>query len=659
MSFIEIAQSLLPYYLRVPLLGHLLALDQYNRDTRVDANFGTAEWRWSQGFGKASRGYGYRPNGDPFFTPDAPELDATAFTLFLSAVGLEQSPTTDSYLIAKRSSGTVDWIWRFLTGPDRIVVVSNVTSSLAATVTGCQDLAVTIQNGARPLFYCDGSFIGEGDQAVAIAAGVQDLYVGGRYTGINALDADIQGVAMFPVLTDLQIAQLHRAFTRLRLGRGPLRFRRLPGEDLNNASLHIAGDRLAGGNFPELINGYNGVPQGQFTVPEGPTGERVPGFGGQGAGAVVHPPAAVFPTEVLTTWMFPVHVRSTGEAGAGRLIEANGGGAANDLQVRLSGAINGDYLVNFTDGKAQWQWAMPAGAPYDCIVTIRHDRTNGTNLPRVWVDREEVTVNVITGRSGNLSINAAYDLMIGNTGVLNRTADSDIGPVKFWNRLLTDAEREQELVQLSNRPQYLTRRFRQPVSLAAVAANAQAGPWEILAGTFEWTDDGERRKLECVTAGDALATLGTKAYGAWYFRMKKALDGSTTIFGFICSSREDINGGTQDGYSLSFSSTERVVGQRRDNGAPTSLPGLVTDVNFIALGVEYEVFIRRRSTDSTIQVWVRGGIYVSWTSIGTRADSTYVDSDFITFNADPGDTIGDVMFFELGAALEPTDVFPD
>ena len=173
------------------------------------------------------------------------------------------------------------------------------------------------------------------------------------------------------------------------------------------------------------------------------------------------------------------------------------------------------------------------------------------------------------------------------------------------------------------------------------------GPWNILAGSFEWNDN----QLQCISSGDViLSNMG--AYGGWYYRLMKFGSTSTSIIGFIASALEDINGSSQDGYSLSFSSTERVVLQRRDNGVPTSLAGIVTDPNYIVNGVTYETFISR-ITDSTFQVWIRGGIYTNWISIGTRLEATYIDSNFITGNLDTGDILSHLHYFPYGMGLTP------
>jgi hypothetical protein len=562
-------------------------------------------------------------------------------------------------IVAKRDGATAatqDYDFYVTSAPLICLADGVTTSQFAYDYRGAKSLGVTVADGGIPNFYGNGGFVGIGNNALDVDDDGNTLRIGEHEGGTNRLQSPLGCVLIYvdKVLTDEQIAQLDEAWRRVRVGKGPRRFRRLPGPNLNGAVLDIAGDRLPDGNFPENIQGLNGVPSGNVMSPRGASGMRCPAFYGTDEPRVDIPSDTSYTTPNLVSYMFALRYRTTGSGAFGRLWTLNSGGIA--YSTLLANAAGFLYQCTFTDGLAVWTTpVLPDGRDY--VITLIHDRTTGGNLPRILVDDEELVVTVSTAKVGNLMIPAGANLRLGNRPDGLRPCDSNIGPFRFWDKLLSEAERRQELVQMNNRPEHLTRRFRQSVSLAAVAPNDKAGPWEVLSGTHRWDDDGTRRRLLCVTAGGTVATQ-PYAHGAYYFRMLKALDASTTRVMFVANARETYGGATVDGYHLEISAGERLWLQRVLNGVATSNV-ILTAAGFVAVNTEYEMFIARRSRDNRFQLWIRGGAFTSWTSVGTGTDSTYTSSSFITTDIDAGDTVTDFIVFPLGAGLLPTDVFPD
>jgi hypothetical protein len=662
MSFWDIVQKLAPAMAVTPVTGAYQTVDEYGRDTTI---VGTPAWRRLKRLKGGSQvgGFGFFPDaaGQVVVAHGAEQI-VNPGTIFVACDSFPHVTTDVRSVFSKNDIGVGnEWelYFRNVAATDRIYFRAGTARYIDFDVEGHQTVAVTFEDGAIPRAFVDGWPIGALNDVVALASRTVEMNVGARNGNTDHFLGSVGCAILFPgILTDDEISQLDEAWRRVRVGRQPRRFRRLPGADLNGAVLDVAGDILASGEWPEQISGLNGVPSGIVTNPEGATGMRCPGFHGQGAGDVELPAAAGFSTTVLTTWMFALDFRSRGEGNQGRLIEIGnvGGVYSLRLQISLTAPTRLSYFVAFADGNAEWRITLSDLTSMKGIITVLHDRTVGGNLPRVFMDNEELTVSVITARSGALAMNAAHTPHIGNSGTLNKTADSDIGPVRFWGQLLDETQRRQELVAMINRPEYLTRRFREPVSLAAVGVDGYIGPYRVLnGGSLWWVDDGERRKALFGSTNSNVSHPSSLAYGAWYWRMLKAT--GSTITAFIASDNDVVDGAAQDGYLVNFSSTERLLLRRVDNGAPTTL--FSTPLDTIIENVEYEVFVVRRPVDNQFQVWLRGGAFPTWTSQGTAIDTTYTDSKFFVQEHDAGGTTGSITLFPLGAGLLPTDVYPD
>ena len=367
-------------------------------------------------------------------------------------------------------------------------------------------------------------------------------------------------------------------------------------------------------------------------------------------------------TDLLdTTWVIHLMVKSLGEGSVGIVFDVEDG--SGDMFTWLRTIVNGvnvySYKVQYADIDAEWQWVMPGFGLEHTLVIEHLSKDDPSGDPRVWIDNTEVTVTNIVRSKSTLVSDAGATIFIGSDFNSDDTYDGSIIPMKLFGKELTATERLNQYLTAALRVWEVGPRYKYPVTLASVTGG-EVGPWSVLSGTWDWVDNGvDARQLAKALAADVSRVLkpSSQAYGAWYFRQNKISVGGDFYTILTATARDSRVGATQDGYLLRLRSDEGVWLVRMDNGAQNQI-AIVLAAGALALDTEYEWFIVRRVLDSLFTVYIRGGAWATWTSLGTQVDNTHTTSKFIGVDGSTAieGTQGPMILFPRGGGLVPNDI---
>lgn len=157
------------------------------------------------------------------------------------------------------------------------------------------------------------------------------------------------------------------------------------------------------------------------------------------------------------------------------------------------------------------------------------------------------------------------------------------------------------------------------------------------------TMDARHTAIECVAAGNCIlpnsyaeATPTEMAFGTWDFWAYKGADANTSRIMLIASDNDVVTGATQNGYWVSLRSDEEVRLQHIANGAP-ALNLIQSGVGYIANNTWYR-FRLTRDYEGVFVLYIRGGAYTDWTTVGTSAANlTETISNYTVLDLDAGD----------------------
>ena len=665
-NFISLAQSLQPALFRIPLLGDTQCWDSYGRATTIAP---LAKWR------ESAKGYWIGQNapvtvvGGGISVSAGAETQATNGVLFFTAQSFQAVASDTNVRVIHMPAGGVDLIIGascLYLGTDGV----NYRQMTSASIIGAHTVAVRFNNGLSPQLFVDGAYktTAVGTNVIAPVASAVVLTNAGLGATWGSQRNDYGAFIIFNdallgrPISDQEIAQLHDAWESIISIKAPKRTISLPVQTSEVVSatplLHLAGPRTPAGLWPDISgNGRDGTISGRVTQTKGPKGVVQQGHGTGNPLIITAADAALNPSSITAHLAFKRNGR--GEANSGVYFAIN-----NNLVMCMElWDLNATTLCigeTYADGEKYWTFPVPNVALKPTLdIVLRYNRDLPATLAYVLVDGEAVTVTDFNVKVGARVANPAPRVSVLGRGDLVLDADGAISDVQVYGSLLSDAEcRALYVAQALLNEQRLANRTDYPISVAAVTAAGGVGPWNWARGTLNWSDDGTRRRI----GGGAVNSVGTapssQAYGAWYWRHKS--NGSPdSIFMPVASRVGGYNVAGQNGYAVDVGYIAPNLSLylfRMTGGAAAAL---ITSsaAGALTVGVEYEFFMTRRARDGLFSVWVRGGVYTTWTSMAVPAvDATYTTSVSQNVNVNNADYISDVTMLPDGSGLVPTDI---
>jgi len=168
-------------------------------------------------------------------------------------------------------------------------------------------------------------------------------------------------------------------------------------------------------------------------------------------------------------------------------------------------------------------------------------------------------------------------------------------------------------------------RFTFPETPASRTPGDPCGAYRVGSGTFDFVDDGSARGYVCSVAGHVVKE-NHEAFGSWYTKITPA-DGKNTYIAPVVA----VSGafGTFTGNYLVATS-----GGVADLVLMSTTPATIIDPGITLVeGTEYQVFLTR-TTAQGWELWIKGGAWTDWTSLGTGTNTTFMTSAFAELDMD-------------------------
>lgn len=222
---------------------------------------------------------------------------------------------------------------------------------------------------------------------------------------------------------------------------------------------------------------------------------------------------------------------------------------------------------------------------------------------------------------------------LGVGGAFTQYCKATVEGTRIWSDALTQAEVTAEYLEGAKLPVILDRGEDVPVTISGLASGPIPGSgFEIVSGTWNVTEDPLLldRRLSISVQGpyQVLATRSLQNTGTWYWRAQVKAGASRVVFAPISLGRGDFT--AINGYAVQTYSGSGWALQRWTGGASTNLiayTGTCTD------GITYE-HVLTRTLAGVFKLYVRGGVYSSWTLLGTATDTTYWTGSYAQFVTD-------------------------
>jgi len=666
-SFIDLARSFAPVLLRMPLLGTVKPydleggkLDEFERLTT--ANVGSAGPHW----GLDKRGFGLgqdvalSANGGSIQVADGEELRLPrAATLWFAARKFQAlAAEVGARVMAKEDAGGRCWDLS-IGAANRLDLAdgTNTRTMTAAALSGARTIGIRWSTGGTPQLFTDGAYQVDATGAVVPTDNDAPVYLGNSYLGTQGSFANEYGCwAIFPaLLTPENLRDLHAAWVRITSIRARSRgiWQVRPASELSATApaLHLAGKATSARLVPDRSgNGRSGTATGSVVQSSGPEGayQDSPGVGDPLIATAAA--AALAPNELTLALRYLA--RSRGQSDQGCLWSVSDSGTTRS-RLYLGAANTWWYEVAYASSTARWTFS--AGL-YNVVhkLVLTHDRDAGS-VPVVKLDGAAVAVTEAVAPSGALTVTAAPIVNLFNTAAKDSDFNGRLYDCKMYGAVLSAADVATLYSVDALRAELLSERQQYPESLAAVAAAGHVGPWTWLSGSLTWTDSRDGRRLLGGATSQAWAPCD-HAFGGWYFRGFKATDAGVLYMPIFTQKSASVTDSAQDGYVLTFGADESLTLQKITDGVLSNV-FIAATAGSLRYGVEYEFFVTRSRDTSLFTVWVRGGSYITWTSLGTpTADTTHTTASYRTVQVDAGGYVSDVTDYPEGDGLVATSL---
>lgn len=216
---------------------------------------------------------------------------------------------------------------------------------------------------------------------------------------------------------------------------------------------------------------------------------------------------------------------------------------------------------------------------------------------------------------------------------------------------------EARYLEFAKKPVYLNDFKDVPVTISSVSSG-ELGGFKIKSGSYDITDDGTDRWLECLFNGIVSLPL-TQAYGTWEFDFYK---GSVSNISVLMFAVEEILVNTdtnQSGYYILSESNGDNIGYAITTNGSRSFLSESSD-GYIAPQTKYTLRIKRTALGE-FTMYIKGGVFTDWTltdsgQTGTNpaTNNVHTTSKYFVLDLDAGDKISNIKMYP--GELTPTQL---
>lgn len=547
------------------------------------------------------------------------ELNPTAMSGFQRLLSKRDAGGTAYDLLVDGAAGVFSWY-------DGVAL-----RTTAAVDRRLQMVAVPFAHGATPTLYGDGTTISRVFSGTIQATGYgADLQIGRYYSGSSYLARGLYLAALLPV--QLTTTELNALYVQWGLEApsygGPTRDHRIMPVCSHPALTAQYGRARTSTQWIDVSgHGNHATIDESVTESDRCLGNAPLKMPGRGVLCAVAHPATLDPLQgTIATWVrasnlgrFMAFAHSL-HLGANRLyMYSHPGLGGADIRARLGTS------AAFASGVI-----TQPNEEYLCGI----DWNNGN--AELYVDGELTATSSYAGLS-----TFANDFCIG--ALTGFTVNSVHGETYLFNKPIGAAEHKKLYLEGAHRRTLVIPREYRPVTPTTITAPGHVGPWHLLTGSAEYTDDGERRRLVAVGATDA-TLAGGAGFGSYRFAMEKGADPNGTLVMFIASAPYEIlRGPNQQGYVLAFSNAEAIQMLSSNAGAFALLGATAT--GYVANNTRYVCQVTRYA-GGRLKAWIMGGAYTDWTlALDVTAGGTllsYTEGKAVAVEIDAGDCVDSV-----------------
>jgi hypothetical protein len=426
----------------------------------------------------------------------------------------------------------------------------------------------------------------------------------------------------------------------------PKRVRYIPEPDKKGAVIDLWGHPGNGILTDRSGNSNDGAVSGRVDISQ-KVSDVVWRAYGAGNPAIVISDSATIQNNPQQTFQFMTNPRSIGESSGGRFLAKSG----RYFAFYNTAASNSfEFWQDFSGATGRWRIPIPIGK--NSFFQMTYDKSSNANDPVGYINGHSVIVTQVANPTGTYTSDAGDDLYLLNRVGTDRDGDMDMGYFKLYPTILSADDLRDEYVKFALGHVYRpTPRTEKPVTASTVSSPGIVGPWDLLSGSADWTDDGTDRYLERVTNCDAIIHQ-PHAYGFFSFKMKHST--GDNIAQFISGKRGAWDATGQTGYNVKFDSGDDKVYLYEQSGAVSTQVGVSSAV--LVDGVTYDVGVARRIATGRFDVYIRGGAITTWTNVLNGIDATHTTSRFFAVDLTANGIIVNPEVWFYGDTLLPNDV---
>jgi hypothetical protein len=649
MDFLTYAKSLNPSVLSLPIMGHLNTYDGYGRAVTYN---GTPFW------GHTFQGPAFTPIQNGLYAiADGPEQDFTDQTIFIYTPDGVKVGDANAYFLSKFDASGGAWVVYLTTAGVLQFYKGDLAANRSTTLTNLDkisSLCIRSIASSNVDFYTSGSLYEAKGGLDLTSQGNAKIYVGNYYNLAFFAKTLISIVAIFPsALTNEQIELLHYYATKIRYGYQPKIRSYVPRKDDKGAVVHYTDLPNFNGELIDKTNSGSDGSESGFVSNHNDGIDKKIEFHGTGQGRVIIPSSTTIDDLSAHTHQFMMHQKSAGEGTFGRIF------SKGDKHQLYNSGVNYNYGIDYSDGFGVWQF--PVILNNDLFIQLSHTHSDATDLPVCYINGTQETVSVSAAKTGTKDSDSGLDLLLGNRVALDRTADMYLSDYKYFpSKLSTNDLRDEYVKYATGHVIRHTSRFEYPVTLSAVSAPNQVGPWSTWANTHEWLDDGTKRYLRSTALNSYASIPAYHAYGAYYFEYKPQSGGTFAGPVFSFSDYPDLrfNVSPQNGYIIWHNATESIQIYKITSGAASLVAGSTS--NWLPTdGSEIKIFFVRRLIDGEFTLYTKEANHTTWTQALQGTDNTFTTTKYHQTYCNAGGPnleMYDIISWPYGDSLLPNDI---
>ena len=292
--------------------------------------------------------------------------------------------------------------------------------------------------------------------------------------------------------------------------------------------------------------------------------------------------------------------------------------------------------------------ALTDGLKYHILIT--YDGRGGTDAVdgmAIYINGISVSVSETTAGDYTAMESTAYDAYVGQFN--SKYVDGIISFVKVYDRELSASEVRKKWNKIANHVLFFDDFRYNPCDGILRTPDGWVNSAYMVVAESDGTHLplGKKYITNTSAINDGFASfVWTEVNCMYSFSFVKTMDlgNGGLIFNADMSNLQTVQTGSGTGYGIYLNTEERIVFSKYlAGGGNTSIQ--TTAAGYFALNTKYDIRVLRLNSGIT-KVWIKGGVYTSWTlAIDVAAETTYTASQYAGFISEV--QVNDIYFTDI------------